>query len=272
MEDHLRLHSHFPRQRLQTGSILVPVATKDVRVGRTRHQVNHMFVLRQDLRHCLNYVFNAFIRRQQAERQQHCFSFDTESVFVEIWIEKGQVRNPVRNHVNLAARHFVDLLQELRRELAHDDEAIRKLRNLFHDPELVRIGLAQNCVQCCHHRHLQTAQQMQDMTARGTAEDSVLVLQAHHVDILEVQELSGFLIRSNVVLGERPSHPRGIVVPLFRVVDRQCEQSSGPKLGRDGLTQVRGESSDSTVSRKVIPDHRDSTRQRWLRLRSWASL
>ena len=84
--------------------------------------------------------------------------------------------------------------------------------------QLVRVGLAQNRVQRGHHGHLQAAQQMQNMASGRTAEDSILVLQAHHVDIVEVQEFSRFLIRLHVVLGERPSHPRGIVISLFRVV------------------------------------------------------
>ena len=40
------------------------------------------------------------------------------------------------------------------------------------------------------------------MTSGGPAEDAVLVLQADHVDIVEVQELSGSFIRREVVLCE----------------------------------------------------------------------
>ena len=85
--------------------------------------------------------------------------------------------------------------------------------------QLVRIGLAQHCMQRCHHRHLQAAQQVQNMASGRAAEDSVLVLQAHHVDVVEVQEFSGFLIRLHLVLRKRPSHSCRIVVPLFCVVD-----------------------------------------------------
>ena len=133
---------------------------------------------------------------------------------------------------------------------------------------LVRIRLAKDRVQSGHDRHLQAAQQMQDVAAGRTAEDSILVLQADHVDIVEVQELSGFFIRSQVVLGERPSHPRRIVISLFRVVYRQRQQSSGSVLGGYGRAQVGGKRSNSTLSRQIVPDHRDPARQRWLRLRS----
>jgi len=61
---------------------------------------------------------------------------------------------------------------------------------------------------------------MQDVASGGTAEDSVLVLQAHHVNIVKVQEFSRVLIRLYVILRQRPSHAGRIVVPLLRVVYR----------------------------------------------------
>src|ERR1019366_2333750 len=112
---------------------------------------------------------------------------------------------------------------------------------------------------------------MQNMASCRTPEDSILVLQAHHVDIVEVQEFSRFLIRGHVVLGERPSHPRGIVISLFRVVHGQRQQSGGSVLRGYGRAQVGGERSNATLSRKIIPNHRDSTGQGWLRLPSWTS-
>ena len=104
------------------------------------------------------------------------------------------------NHVNLAARHREDFLQELGRKLAHHTQAVRKLGNLLHDAELVGVGLAQNGVQRGHHRHLQAAQQMQDMASGRAAENSILMLQTDHVDAVEVEEFCGLLIRGQIVL------------------------------------------------------------------------
>src|SRR5438105_2683668 len=100
---------------------------------------------------------------------------------------------------------------------------------------------------------------MQDMAAGRTAEDSILVLQAYHVDVVEVQECGGFLIRVHIVLGERPSHPVGIIVAFIGVIDRECQQSSGPVLRGNGATEVGGKRRDSAMSWKIIPDHRDTT-------------
>ena len=165
----------------------------------------------------------------------------------------------MRNHVDLAAGNLEDFLQELGRELAHDDKSIREFRDLFHHHQLIRVWLAQNRMQGGHQRHLQAAQQMQNMASGWTAEDSILVLQAHHVDIVEVQKFGGFLIRSQIVLSKRPSHPRGIVVTFFGVIDRECQQSSIPVLRGDCAAQVGGECGDSTLPRKIISDYRDAT-------------
>ena len=99
----------------------------------------------------------------------------------------------MRHHIDLIARDLEYLLQELGRELAHDNKPVGKLRDLFQHQHLVRIWLAQNRVQRSDDGHFQTAQQMQDMTAGWTAEDAILVLQRYHVNVVEVQEFSGFL-------------------------------------------------------------------------------
>ena len=62
---------------------------------------------------------------------------------------------------------------------------------------------------------------MQNMASGGPAEDSILVLQADHVDVVEVQEFSRRLIRRDIVLIKRPAHPRGIVISLRGIIDRQ---------------------------------------------------
>src|SRR6201987_2936283 len=109
---------------------------------------------------------------------------------------------------------------------------------------------------------------MQDMASGPTTEDSILALQAHHVDVVEVQECSRLLIGLHLVLSERPSHPGGIVVALIGVVDGERQESSTPVLRGDCAAQVCGEGSNSTLSWKIVPDYCNSTRQRGPRLQS----
>ena len=114
MEDYIRLNSDFLGQSLQIGSIPITLAAENMWMGRACDYVNHILVLRQDLRQRLNHVFDSLIRGKQAERKQYCFSFHVKTVLVEVGIQEWQIGNAVWNHVDLAARHFEDFLKELR--------------------------------------------------------------------------------------------------------------------------------------------------------------
>src|ERR1041385_6738145 len=113
VENYLRFHSYPFRQGLQAGSIVIALAAQDMRMSRPGHEIDDVLVFRQNLRHGLNYIFDALVRRKQAEGEQHRFSFNAETVLVEIGIEEGKVRNAVWNHVDLAARDLKNFLQEL---------------------------------------------------------------------------------------------------------------------------------------------------------------
>src|SRR5437868_8301576 len=86
VEDHLRFHSYFLGQGLQSGSILVPLATQDVRMSRARHNVSNILVFGQNLRQRLNHAFDSLIRGEQSEGEEHRLAFHAKSVLVEIWI------------------------------------------------------------------------------------------------------------------------------------------------------------------------------------------
>src|ERR1700687_6460974 len=111
-------------------------------MGRACDDVSNILVFGQNLRQSLNYIFDSLIRREQAESEQDRFSLNTKAVFVEIGIQEGQVWNSMRHHVDLATRHLEDFLQELGRQLAHANEAVGQLCDLFHDHKLVGIWLA----------------------------------------------------------------------------------------------------------------------------------
>ena len=124
---------------------------------------------------------------------------------------------------------------------------VGKPRNLFHDSQLVSVGLTQNRMEGGHNRHLQAAQQLENMASSRAAKDSILVLQADHVDIVKVQEFRRSLIGGHIVLGERPTHACGIVVIHF-----PCRSPAVPSTGPYRIRrlwlrlQVGGEGSNST--------------------------
>src|SRR5437588_13047664 len=98
---------------------------------------------------------------------------------------------------------------------------------------------------------------MQNMAAGWPSEDAVLVLQADHVDIVEIEEFSGGLIRTQVILCQRPPNPRRIGISRFRIVHGQRQQSRAPILGGDSPTQVGRESSNSTLAGKIVANDGD---------------
>ena len=65
----------------------------------------------------------------------------------------------MRNHIDLSVWNRIYVSQQLRREFAHDDQAIGELRDLFEHNALICIRFAQNRVQRCDQRHLQSAKQ-----------------------------------------------------------------------------------------------------------------
>ena len=109
-------------------------------MGRSRDDVGNILVPGQNLRQRLNYVFDSLIRREQAERKKNRLPFHSKAVLIEIRIQKWQVWNSMRHHVDLAARHLKDFLQELGRQLAHDNEAVGEFRDLFHHHQLSGFG------------------------------------------------------------------------------------------------------------------------------------
>src|SRR5579863_594570 len=191
VEDHPGLHSHFLGQGLQVCPILLALTTENMGVGGARRHVDNIFVLRQNVRQCPNDVFDSLVRREQAEGEEYRFPFHAKAFLIEIGIQKWQVGNAMRNQVDLAAGYFEYLLQELGRQLAHHDQAVRQGHDLLHDPPLVRTGFAKDGVESGDERHAETAEKGQNVTARRATKNSILMLQAHQIEIAEIQELGG---------------------------------------------------------------------------------
>src|ERR1035441_4907907 len=95
---------------------------------------------------------------------------------------------------------------------------------------------------------------MENVASGGSAENSILVLQTHHVDVVEIQERSRIPISLYVSLSQRPSNAIRIVVTLFRVVYRKRQQTSCSILRRDGRAQVGSKCGDAALSGKIVTD------------------
>ena len=101
----------------------------------------------------------------------------------------------MRDYIDLSSRNRIDFAQHLRSQFTHHDHSIGEPRDLFENAPLIRIRLAKNCMQRGHERHLQPAQQGQNVTARGSSIDAIFMLQTNKVVAIEVEEVSGSLVR-----------------------------------------------------------------------------
>src|SRR5271165_5396543 len=107
----------------------------------------------------------------------------------------------MRDNVDLGRRNLENLLEKLRRVLAHDNEAVRDLCELDHHAILLEVRFAQHRMEGGHDRHAEIPQQFQDVAARWPTENSVFVLHTYQIDIGEIEELGCTLIGRQLLFG-----------------------------------------------------------------------
>ncbi len=129
--------------------------------------------------------------------------------------------------------------------------------DLLHYPPLIGIRFAKNRMKSRDNRHLEPAQQHQNMTAGRAAKNSVFVLQAYQIEVREIQELGSLLIGGQIILRQRESYPRWVGIPRFRVVDRHGEQPCRTTFGGNRFAQVGSKSGDPTLARKIVANDGD---------------
>jgi len=111
-----------------------PSRAENMRVRHAGNHVNNIAVPRQNARHRLDYVFDALVWREQAEREQHIFSFSSKAILEETGIGKRQIGDPVGDEIDFVRRDVKHFSQNIGGLLAHDNESIRQSRNFRHQP------------------------------------------------------------------------------------------------------------------------------------------
>src|ERR1017187_8319799 len=157
-------NSEVLSEQLQRLPVFVSLALSNVRMGRARDDIRNIAVLRQNARQGLYDGFNSLIWREQAEGQQYRLAPNSEAVLVKIRIDKRQVGNSMRDDVNLCRRDLEDLLEKLRRVLAHLDKAVGELWVFALPVMVVGVGFARHRRKGGHDGHVESSQQLQDVT------------------------------------------------------------------------------------------------------------
>src|SRR5580692_7624750 len=274
-ENHTRFYAQPFGQALQRLPVSVAFPPQYMRVRDAGNHVKHVAVALENLWQRFYDVLYSFVRREQSKRQQNLFSLRPEPVFVKTWVGERQIGDAMWNQVDLLGRNLKHFLQDRRGLLAHDDQAVRKRRNLRHHPALVGIWLTQDCVQGRSERHPQSSQKFQNMPAGEATKDSIFVLQANQIDVAEVQEVRGLPVGSQIIFRQLESHSRGIRITLFGVVDRKGQQLCRAIFCVYCVAQIRRERRNPASPRKIIPHDRDSIgkcRVRRKRFRRYGSI
>ncbi len=120
---------------------------------------------------------------------------------------KRQVRNAMRDQIDLLGRNVENLPQNPRGVLAHHDKALGECGNVDHHNTLVRIRFTKHSVQSCQYRHFKELQQLNDVASGFASVDSIFMLQAHQIDIARVQMVCGRSVGRYIAFADLESHP-----------------------------------------------------------------
>lgn len=123
-------------------------------------------------------MLDAFVRPNQAKRQKHLASFDTELGLVEARVRKCQIRYAMGDDVHFCVRDKVGVAQDFCALACHHHQPIATRDQFAHDRSLRGAGVFQDGVQRGYHGHARLFQQRQQMAAGRTAIDAELVLHA----------------------------------------------------------------------------------------------
>ncbi len=144
--------------------------------------------LRQNLGQRIEHKLDTFVRREQAEREQHHPPLHAELVLEIGWIDESDVVNPVRDEIDLGRRGLVDFLEHPPSALGHDHKPGGERDHAIHHALLIGVRFAQHRMKRCDNGHPQLAQKRQNVTAGRAAENAELMLQADDVHVADVEE------------------------------------------------------------------------------------
>src|ERR1019366_1732499 len=99
VEDHIPFYAKLSREGLSLQPILVAFAPANMRMSCPGDYVNRLRMFGNDAWQRFDHVFDPLVGREQSEGEQHCLTFGSRGILVEVRIAKGQVRNAVRDEI-----------------------------------------------------------------------------------------------------------------------------------------------------------------------------
>ena len=261
VENDVLLHTTIFGQPIEAQPVPLAFARDEMRMRGAEYEINDVRVPPHNFRKRLDDVLDALARPEQSEGEQHLLSLDAKLRLVNARIGERDVRDAVRNQINLRRRHRVDFAQHLRAFVRHYHHAIAESHDFVHHLALRGARVAQHRVQCRHHRHPHFLQQREQMTPRHSAEDAELMLHAQHLRIVEVQKIRRAPVRIQVLLKHFKADALRIAMAFHTIVHRSREAFRVRRSTGDRLAQIRRESRDPAAPRLVSTEERDPFRR-----------
>ena len=141
----------------------------------------------------------------------------------------------------------VNILEEVGGLPAHNDQFIGQIGQFGHDGTIFRRGIIQYRVQGRHHRHAQITQQFQQMTAGRPTENTVFVLHADDIRLIDIEKLRRGAVIAQLVLIDLETYVVRVRVSLGFVVHDRRPAADIRCFRRQRLNQVRGEGGDGRI-------------------------
>ena len=122
--------------------------------------------------------------------------------------------------------------------------------------------MAKNGMQSRDHGHVQVLQQLENIAACISPEDSILVLQTHQVHMTRIQKFCGCSIGGDVALIDLALHTCRVGVRRLPVVDGDHRRSADSVLVSHRIAQICREGRNSTLPGQMVPNHRNLSGKR----------
>ena len=254
-------HAELLGLALEHGSIGLALLPQNGGMRGAHHEVDEIGEVTHHRGQRANHGLDAFVRAQQAERQQQAALRDAElrleRLLIGVAIHHG---NAVRNDPHVLAADAVRAREQVPSHLAHDHELRAVGQHLVDDRRLIRRRALEHGVQRHDHRHAQGADEIEDVAAVVAAEDPVLVLNRDQAHGAVVHELRGARVIGFDVLPNLELDLRGILVLARRFGDREHHGQRAPVVTGDSRGEIGGEGCNAAAARAVRADERHGNR------------
>ena len=163
----------------------------------------------------------------------------------------------VRDHLNLVGDLRMRRQQDSATFLRHDNDLRRNADELARHFALCGGGICEHGVKRRDDGHVEAREETDDIAARLSAKNPVLMLNVHHIDLRGVQEFCGTGVVINPLFADLEAHALRILVGLIRI--GHCDDrgfQTGTSCG-DGLMKIVGECRDAAAAWKLISDEGD---------------